>query len=246
MRTLLEALAECGSWDEVRRRAVEENLLGKTSEHQVKDLLSAFRRRFLKANDLPPAILVAKMMRTPAPEAAKLQVLLPYFVLTDPLVRRCYKDLVLSRLHSPDPSLDRDEVVAHLRRLEGEHPELSGWSEYLKLRWAWGFVALLRHFGLMEPHPKKGLLRLWLLPESFAFFWLWLWGEGRPLQEVEGHEVWEVLQLDGGQREDLLAEGAVRGWWDYRRAGPIVNFVPRFGGVEEWLRDGLGRGHGGT
>lgn len=239
MRRLLEAFAEHGDYSRLRQQALRENLLGKTSEHMVNDALAAFRRRFLQAEGLPPAPVVARAMRAPMPEASKIQILFPYFVCTDSLVEECYRALVLGRLKAPEAALTRDEVVEHLIDLGGRHPELLKWSAYLRLRWARGFLALLRQFGLMERHPRTTLRRLYLLPEAFAFFWLSFCQRHGSFWDAERDKIWPLLQVDGRQKEELLVQGQLRGWWHYQRAGDIVSFTPRYAGVEGWLENGL-------
>jgi len=239
MIRLLEAYAKIRDWDSVRRQAMRGNLLAKTSDYQVKDLLAAFRRRFLAPLGLPPVGLVASMIGAPVAEAAKLQVLFPYFILSDPLVERCYRDLVLPRLRDPSPRLSPGEVRAYLERLSSAHPELARWSAALCTRWAQGFGTLLRRFGLMERHPGTKLHRLWLLPEPFAFFWLWLWGDDRSFWEAWNHTLWEILQVPDEEKGRLLSEGATRRWWTYQWAGCIVHFQPAYDTVEAWIRHGL-------
>lgn len=236
MRRLLLAWAEHGDWERLRQQALRENLLGKRSDDLIKDLLGAFRRRFLRPHpDLPPAPLVARMLGAPVPEAARTQVLFPYFLRADPLAERCYRDLVLPRLEEASPALTRAEVQAHLETLAGEHPELARWSPILRVRWARGFVALLRHFNLMERHPRTGLRHLYLLPETFAFFWLWAWEQNGSFWEADRLDLWTLLQADERVREELLAEGQLRGWWTYQRSGSIVSFHPRFPTLAAWL-----------
>ncbi|MBC7335932.1 MAG: DUF1819 family protein, partial [Clostridia bacterium] len=239
MRRLLEAFADHGDYHRLREQALRENLLGKTSEHMVDAMLQAFRRRFLRAEDLPPAPVVALAMRAHMPEAAKAQILLPYYIRADSLVEECYRSLVLARLKVPAPVLTRDEVVEHLLKLGEGHPELLKWSAYLRLRWARGFLALLRQFGLMERHPRTSLRRLYLLLECFAFFWLWLCQKDGSFWDAERDKIWPLLQADGRQKEELLLQGQLRGWWHYQRAGDIVSFTPRYASVEEWLEGGL-------
>lgn len=239
MRCLLEAFAEHGDFETLKRQTVEENILGKTSEHMLKAMLSAFRRRFLQPLDLPPALILARAMRSPLPEAAKTQLLFPYFVRSDPLVEICYCNLVLPRADGFHSRLEISEVMDHLGTLSVSHQELARWSDYMRLRWSRGFLALLRHFGLMERHPGTRLKRLWILPESFAFFWLWLWWQRGSFQQAEDHDLWRLLQVNEGSRDEFLGEGQSRGWWYYQRAGEIVDFHPRFDGIEEWLEYGL-------
>jgi len=240
MKRLLVAYIECGNELEVKRKALEENLLGKTSNWAVKAMLYAFRRRFFSNSGLPPAELVGMLLKLPVSEVTKNQVLFPYFIVTDSLAERCYRDLVLSRVNTQNTQLTSKEVREHLEALSLNHPELAKWSEKLKARWSRGFLTMLRRFNLMERSPKTHLKRLWLLPEPFAFFWLWFWEQGGSFWSAAEHPLWELLQVDGQRMEELLVEGRLKGWWSYQRSGSIVDFQPRFQTLREWLENALG------
>ncbi|MBC7234007.1 MAG: DUF1819 family protein [Chloroflexi bacterium] len=239
MRRLLDAYAEYGDWEQLKVQARAHNLLGKTSAHMIDALLAAFKRRFLQPLGLPGALTVAMAMRSAMPEAAKTQVLFPYYVRSDALVERCYRDLVLPRITLPGAALCLDEVRVHLQHIGEQHPEVCAWSAYLQLRWSRGFLALLRHFHLLERYPSTALQRLWLLPEAFAFFWLGLWFTSGSYWSVTQDDLWPLLQTNAEMSERLLNEGHMKGWWSYQRLGGIVQFQPRYNSMEEWLQHGL-------
>lgn len=239
MRRLLEAFSQHGDLERLKEQVFKENLLGKTSDHLLKDLFSAFKRRFLQQLGYPPVEIIAEAMISTISEAGKIQILFPYFVHSDPLVEEVYLKLVVPRSDSINPHLSRDEVLSYLQSINRTHPELKAWSEYLCLRWSRGFLALLRHFGLMERHPSNKIKRLWLLLDSFTFFWLWFWQQGGSFWDAEKNDLWILLQLQKARKSELLAEGQLRGWWTYQRSGEIVQFQPKFKSVEDWLRNGL-------
>jgi len=236
---LLQAYRQHGEWERVKQLALSENILGKTSDHMVKSVLYTFKRLFFSDTGLPPVDLVSQFMDVDLPQLARMQTLLPYFLLSDPLVKQCYCDLVLNRLSSNKSTLVSSEVVEYLLTLSIEHPELLKWSEYLRKRWARGFISLLRKFGLMEPSPQKGLRSLWLLNEPFAFFWFWFWQKDGSFWSVWKKEIWELLQLDDKHKEKLLIDGESCGWWTYRRSGEIVHFQPKFSSLLDWIENGL-------
>lgn len=239
MRRLLEAFSQHRDFEKLKDQAFKENLLSKTSDHHIKSLLAAFKRRFLTLNEYPPAQVVADAMVSKISETGKMQILLPYFIHSDPLVEEIYINLVLPRSKSSNSRLHRDEVLDYINRLSTNHPELKKWSEYLRLRWARGFLALLRHFNLMERHPSTKIKRLWIETECFAFFWMWFWQQKNSFWDAERHDLWKIMQLEEKSKTELLMEGQLRGWWIYQRSGEIVQFQPRFKSLEDWLQHGL-------
>jgi len=243
MKRLLLVYAECSNEAEVQRKAFQENILGKTSKWMIKDMLYAFRRRFLSNSGLPSAELVGKFLKLSIPEIAKNQVLFPYFVITDALVEKCYRDLVLSKLNNFDAKLTNREVREYLDVLGQNHPEIAKWTEKLKGRWTKGFLTLLRRFNLLEKHPKNNLKKMWLLPEAFAFFWLWFFEKGESFWSATNQPIWDILQVDEQKKEELLIEGQLKGWWFYQRSGSIVDFQPKILKLKDWLDNALVRSY---
>jgi hypothetical protein len=240
MKRLLLAYVEFGNELDVKRKALEDNLLGKTSRSIIEDMLYAFHRRFLSNSGLPPALSVGMLLKSSINEAAKNQTLFPYYILTDPLVEKCYRDLVLSRVNNLNPQLTSKEVREHLERLSIGHPELAKWSEELRRRWSMGFLTLLRRFNLMDKSPKNSLRKMWLLPEAFAFFWFWLWEQSGHFRSAANHPLWELLQINEPRMEEIFIEGQQRNWWSYQRSGSIVVFETKFMTLKEWIINALG------
>lgn len=235
---LLRCLAENGDFGQVRYLAEQQNLLGKASRETIKAVLKAFRRIFLNAPpELPSAVVVGKALRAPIPQVAKRQILFPYHLLGDLLVLDAYRALVLPA--AGNGSLTPSEVLAYLDAQTGDHPELAGWSAYSKLRWARGFLALLRAFELLERAPGTKLLPLDLRLEAFALFWLHLREKGLSFHQATEANLWPLLGLGKAKLDSLLAAGEARAWWQYRRAGAMVEFFTPFSSTEEWLEVGI-------
>lgn len=239
MRLLLEAFSEHGSLDRLAKQALDDNILRKNSDRTIGENMSAFRRRFTDTGSLPDGQLAGCAVRSRMNDAAKTQLLLPYYVRSDLLADRLYRELVLSRIGLPYATLSTAEVADYVAKLASSHTELKAWSEYLRFRWAAAFLRMLRGFGMMEPHPRTRLRRLWLLPEPFAFFWFWFWERDGSYWYAYRNDLWDLLQLDDQGKHDLLTEGNLRGWWNYQRLGDITNFQSKFRSTREWLENGL-------
>jgi hypothetical protein len=109
----------------------------------------------------------------------------------------------------------------------------------MKVRWSRGFLAFLRQFKLMQPQPSNELIRLWLLPEVFAFYWLWFYEMKISYREISQNRWWPDLQVDLRYMNEMLLDGQLRGWWNFQQAGEIVQFQPKFTSLEEWINHGL-------
>lgn len=228
-QVLLSAYVEVGDWRKVRQLALEQNLLGKRSTTTVRHILKVVARRYLKGPEwLPDARSAGTFFARPSlPSRAKVQVAFLYTVAEDLLVQACLGSLVLGR---PRPRsgtyLHLDEVLAFLRGLEAEHPELGRWRPYLRRRWASGFLSLLREGGLMAPAPSWTLSDPIILPEAFGFVFPWLVERTGSVRSALDHRALAWWGLDAGELRELLAAGQDRGWWRYAAVGCMVEFQP--------------------
>lgn len=239
MIRLLQAYDAHHSLDELKRQVFKDNLLGKTSTDLVKDVFYAFRKRFFIANDLPPIEYLSLIECKPISDAIRGQILIPYFLAADPMAMHFYRHLILSRANSASPTITSEEVYSNFEAAGVEHPEIMMWSQQVRTRWSRGFVRMMRQFNLVEPHPSTRIKRLWLMPETFSYYFLWFWQSGGSFRSADHSDWWELLQVEGITKADLLSEGQLRGWWQIRQAGEIVQFQPKYEKLEDWIHHGL-------
>jgi hypothetical protein len=239
MMRLLKAYAEHGDEQRLKDQVFKEHILGKTSTYMEKDVFYAFRRRFTRLNDLPRSILAARVISLPISGAAKTQLILPYFLAADVMANHFYEKLVLARIYSPEATLEVSEVYDYFEQISGAHTEIASWSDKVRRRWCQGFMVFLRQFGMLDPKPGKRLRRMWLLPEPFAFYWMWFWQQDESYQTADRSTWWPTLQVDQASKNELFTEGQLRDWWRIQQAGEIVQFQPTYQTLEEWIHHGL-------
>jgi hypothetical protein len=239
MLRMLQAYSEHEDIEKLKEQVYKENLLGKTSTDMENNLFYAFRLRFTRSNDLPPTNLIARIICRPISDAAKIQLLFPYFLAADPMATNFYQYLAQAQLSSIRPSLQTSDVYNYFEKAAQSHPEIAKWTIGVQRRWCQGFVFFLRQFRILEPRPGSTLHRLWLLPEPFAFYWLWFWYQGESFYQASQNPWWQLLQVDKSAMNDLLSDGQLKKWWLIQRAGDIVQFQPQFRSLKEWIDHGL-------
>ncbi len=147
--------------------------------------------------------------------------------------------LVLPRL-KPGQKLTKPEVVSRLKTLLAEHRQRP-WSAGLQIRWAEGFLSVLRDVGALgRGQRREELLAYAVRPEVFAFH---LWGQYEDgLRGSALHETpfWRLLLLERTEPRRLAGVVADRGWWKFTAAGGADEIVPVHGSLMEWLDVALG------
>ena len=240
-RVLLSAYVASRDWRDVRRQALEGNLLAKRSTITTRHIVKVVARRYLGSDGiLPPGDLVARFFANRhLPDRARVQVAYLYTVAEDELVSTMIRSVLVPRLKTEGASLHRDEVLRLLRGLESDHRELARWQPYLRKRWASGFLSLLRDGGFMAPAPSWALARPAILPHAFGFVFGWLASRNGSPKAALNHPALELWVLDTLEVRNLLGEGQDRGWWRFAFRGDLFDFQPTWRSPEE-LIDALG------
>lgn len=232
---LLGLLTKESDWHDTLRRVKTENRLGFRSSKTLEDFLLVFKHRYIdKHPPLPDWILLCKAVSL-LPYRGATQLLFPYMLASDSLFKKYVAKLSEAMLVMEGTSLvGITHVLTFLSDAAKEHTELAGWSEKTRIRWAWRCLATLKTFGILAGTPLR-ISRPSLLSDTFAFFLLGLIGNGISLNDSIEQPLWNSYLLGDGEKKELLADCASRGWIYYDEAGPIRQIVVRYPSVEAWL-----------
>jgi hypothetical protein len=131
----------------------------------------------------------------------------PYYLFSDYLLRATYDELVIKSMDKRERlTINNADVVDFLKKLGKEHRNIAKWSENLKKKWATRFLTFLRTFGILEKYPENTLKKMYVLPETFAFYVLGFADSGLSFHRIISYNLWgcyllngeEVLELTGG------------------------------------------------
>jgi hypothetical protein len=190
----LTEYAKFRDWGKTKKAIISGNLLAKQSSQTLQGILVAIQKRFLTNHEfLPGPDILAKAIVKNIPKTVKAQLLYPYICDSDPLIKNLLLNVVAKRIDY-SPVLTKADILSFLENEQKDHPELKGWSEYLKRRWARGFLAFLRDFDIMEKAPSNKLLKPLLRVESFTFFMLGLLGKHQIFHTSELQNQSEVIK----------------------------------------------------
>jgi len=239
MLKLLQLHNEVKDYAKLREIAFKENILGKNSDSRIENILRAFRKRFLNNNELPPAEVLGEVIKSDISDVGKKQILLPYYLYSDDLLRLAYLELVVKSIKlERSLTLSHTDVVDFLKEIGKEHKNVRKWSKNLKKKWATRFLTFLRTFGILEKFPENRLKKIHVIPSTFAFFTLWFISNGRTFKSILSHDLWEMYLLERDEIIELAYAASRKGWWLVEVSGDIVSFQTNYS-LEEWLKYGV-------
>lgn len=232
-------------WAEVRRRALQENLLGKGSQARIDKLWRAVERRVLRA--APPLDCPASMARflaSEVPAAAKAQLFFVLTVAEDAALLAAYRELVAPSLNGAARQAPAKPDILHFLEDEARtRPEVARWTVPTRTRWAEGFRLVLREAGLLTTAFGKQLVLQSpvVRAETASLLCHAIADAGISGWAILRHQVMRPLLLTDADAVRAARTLQDRGWWNFTQNDALVEFKRNHRSLEEWLDHVLGR-----
>ena len=234
-------------WEDVKSKALKENLLGKGSRSRISKLLRAVERRIFQAPsplDHPLAVTRFLAAERKVPAVAKAQLLFVLAVNDDIALRDAFCRLIVAGANgSVSKSLAQDEIRRFLSDAAELRPEVEQWTEQTRARWSQGLRLVLREAGFVTPTDKSACLEIRppvVRDEVVAFLAHAIADRGVSGWPILRHDTMKYLLFT--ETDALRAARALndRGWWSYAQSDRIMEFRRNHASLEEWLDHGLG------
>ncbi len=244
---LCAAYSATKDWDEVRSKALKENLLGKGSRSRILKLIRAVERRVVHAApplDRPIAISRFLAADAKVPTAAKAQLLFLLAVLEDIALGDAFRTLILPGVAGTGSRLlSADDIRYFLNRAAETRSAVAKWTDETRSRWAQGLRLVLREAGFVGSANQNGSIDLRppvVRDEVVALLAHALADRGLSGWSVLRHDPLNILLFT--ESDAIRAARALnsRGWWSFAQSDRIMEFRRNHASLEEWLDHGLG------
>jgi len=225
------------NWGSVKESVYRENLLKKKSTSWIEHVLQAFNNRYLKNKpSLPPVKYLSRYVSIFNSKQAIIPVLFQYICATYPLIDRLVTGLVGEAIAEYPVFRLTDSIYDEFWKNESErHPEMKRWSDRTQSKLREDYKTFLRVSGLMEKAPSITVKKAFITPEMFSFHLYHLIRRDLNYSTIFHNKIWQRYFLSSGEVKDLLVQCQVRGWLDYRGMGEIIELIPKFKSLDEWL-----------
>lgn len=237
--TILEEYNKTKNWEDLEKRALEDNILNKNSSNTIKTILRCVKKRFKDVDGLPKFDELAMFVSSDIPDKAKLQVLLPFIARTDLLINQYLLNLVGPNIYSKNEvELSKDIFHDFFEKESHLHPELIKWSHNSEVRWIRSLLSLLRKFDLMNSAPSLKLKpKPKIRVETFAFYCFFIIFSGKSGIEIVKNDIWDLFFLTDNEIEYHLENLQRNGWIHYHQSGDILSINTEYESLEGWIND---------
>ncbi|OGU54081.1 MAG: hypothetical protein A2V66_09600 [Ignavibacteria bacterium RBG_13_36_8] len=240
--SVLKLFSTHNDWKKTNNQLLVENPLMKNSKDQIIAVYNAVKKRYsIRVSEYPPLLELVRIMSKDLPYSIKKQMLLPYFLRSEPLVEHFLLTKILPRIHSNHlPEIQPDEVISWIREESVAHKELTFWAESVVKKWNVAFHTFLRKFDYLSESPKTSLSLPVLRDEVFAFFFMHNFFQSKKVSEISKLTLWQYFGLSETEFHRYFYTLNARGWISSIEAGDITEISSRFTTMEEWIGSELG------
>lgn len=219
---------------EFRTRAVEQNLLGKSSRSRARDLFEAvFQRRYLGNGSGRPARLLKRLVTAGKPRDVVDRLLFYHAALAEHVLYRAAVDLVYEHRQRRRDRVTKEEMRRFIKALprNGDDP----YSEAVLDKLAQRVLTALRDFRVLEGKVEKRIAPVRVPDEVVGYVTYALKEEGHSAKSIVDHKDWRLFLLTSREAEGRIADVGALGYFTYRAAGDIRRFDWAHDTLEEYV-----------
>lgn len=208
------------SQEENIQRAYEENIFGRKARSYSKQIITAFKERYVLKNEVGEAI--RKFIRT-GPEPTVVDRILYYHAaLADPLMYDFVTKFLYELQSIGQQRISIDEAENYIAKLCREGKTTTAWSKNVQNRVARNLLTSLRDFHVLEGKVKKQIAPVYLPIETFVYIAFYIHMNVKSGDKIVNHTDWKLFFLDATTVERLFIEANQQGYLKYNAAGRVI------------------------
>lgn len=233
-KLLLRAYVECKDYDELRRRAVEDNVLNKNTDEYRTNILREVTRRYIpdtkEYTQTPLMKVVAADLRSDVTDWC-----LYYEFARDPFICVVTQDFLYPEHERGTLSVRATDVVTFLESIQEDYAELRDRSDATIEEAATKYLTALRNFGLLEGTQRKEFAVTYTPDETVSYVVYQLFERGATsATEIIEHDDWQLLLMNESDVRRRIRDIAPT-YVTYEKRGSTERLVTKYEDTEELI-----------
>lgn len=235
-KRIIEEYEDARSFDELKKRVVEDNILNKGSEEYRKRLLNEVALRYSLNRDGYEETPLARVLTSDLSDSLKDWVLY-YEYSQDNTVRVLTQRYLYPKYQEGALTVTKTDVQGFIEGLEGEFPEVGEWTEDTKENVAQHYLAALKNFGILEGSQEKEFKYIHPPDKLIAYVLYSLFERDVTTPDaIVGDDDWKLLFLDESDARDRII-GISPEFVRYEQKGSVERIDPKYDSVKECVDD---------
>lgn len=233
-KRILDTYVESGSYSELKRQVLEENILNKNTDEYRTNVLREITRRHIPDTD---ECTVTPLMRVVTGNLGTdvVEWCLYYEFAQDPFIYRVTVDFLYPEFERGTLNINSADIVEFLQDIKDEHEELRARSETTIERAASMYLTALRNFDLLEGRRNKEFAVTYVPDKTIAYVVYQLANQGvTAASEVIGHTNWKLFLMDESTVRRRIRNIDSR-YVTYEKRGSTERLVRKYDTTEELI-----------
>jgi len=233
-KIILREYAECESFEELKRRVVEDNILNKNTDEYRTNILREIARRYIPNENEYRETPLMKVLSSDV-RSDVVDWCLYYEFAQDPFIRVLTRDFLYPEFESGTLAVRAEEVVSYIESVEDDYPTLRERSESTIDEAETKYLTALRNFGLLEGTQRKEFAVTYAPDEAIAYITYRLFEKGvTSPREVIEHEDWKLLLLDESEVQRRMGDISPT-YVRYEKRGSTERLEPQYDDIGELI-----------
>lgn len=235
-KKILKEYLRIRSYDKLRVRVIDDNILNKASESYRGNILKEITRRYIPDKNEFEETPLMEIINASLSDSKKDWIIY-YEFSKDKLVYEIITSFIYKKYSNGATKINKEEVIDYIYKLRGDHPEINDWSEYTILQIGEHILSSLKNFGILEGSKGKKFKYLTCPKETIIYTLYSLIEDGTERsKDIISHDDWKLYFLDkNGVRKKLsnISPEFIR----YEKRGSVEKIDPKYNSLSEVIDD---------
>lgn len=231
-KQILTEYVEHQSFEKLKERVREDNILNKQTSKYRRDVLREVARIYIPSKE---EFVETPLMRavTSDVDDSVIDWLIYYEFSQNHLLYTLTTELLYPEYTAGTMYIEAGDIQAFIRELENDHPEISEWSQSTIEESSTKYLSALKNFGLLKGVQRKEFAVFYVPDEVIAYVFYQIVGDEQPtVEEIVEHPDWRLFLFDTSEVRRRL-EGISPRYIRYERRGSTERIEPEFDNIWE-------------
>jgi len=233
-KTILSTYVECGSYEELERQVVEENILNKNTDEYRTNILREITRRHIPEKEeytkTPLMQVVTAGLRSDVVDWC-----LYYEFAQDPFIRLVTTDFLFPEFERGTLAVQAVDIVEFIESIQDDYTDLRERSESTINEAATKYLTSLRNFDLLEGTQRKQFAVTYIPDETIACVVYRLFQKSATsASEIIGHEDWKLFLMNKSEVQRRIRDISPQ-YVTYEKRGSTERLVRKHGSMEDLI-----------
>ncbi len=233
---VLEEYVKLESFDAVKERVIEKNILNKNTHKYRRDVFREIARRYIPREDEYVETPLMRVLTSVVDDSVKDWILYYEFSQNN-LIYRLTVDFLYQKYISGALIIQAPEIRTYITELGKTNPEIQEWSQSTLEEASTKYLSSLKNFGLLKGREEKEFAVFYIPDEAIAYVCYQLYENNlETVKELVSHPDWRLFLFDEDEVRRRL-QGISPQYVRYEKRGSTERIEPVFENINEVIDD---------